>query len=253
MNPFWLTLPILLLSVTTSQAEPMKREAGRVDYYVLALSWQPAFCEFHTDKPECQTQDDTRYDAKSLALHGLWPSVRGDTRHEYEFCGVSRDIKEKDRERAWCSLPALSLAEPVRQRLTTLMPGTRSCLERHEWFRHGACSGLSENEYFDKALALTEQLAKTNFQAYIAKNIGKRVNLKSLLNEFEKDYGPGSSRALILQCESKHGVSMLTEVHFYLKKDALDTPLSGAALVRADEKEKGGCKKQLAIDPAGIW
>ena len=252
MKLSWPVLILLLLLASTSQAEPMKREAGRFDYYVLALSWQPAFCEFHTDKPECQTQDDTRYDAKSLALHGLWPSVRGDTRHEYEFCDVSWNIKKKDRARAWCALPPLDLSESARQRLITLMPGTRSCLERHEWFRHGACSGLSENEYFDKAMALTEQLARTKFQAHLAKHIGKRVSRKSLLDEFEKDYGPGSSRALILHCESKHGTSLLTEVHLYLKKDALGAPLSGAALVRADESEKGSCKKQIAIDPAGI-
>lgn len=252
MKHVYLALTILLTFATASPAAPIKREAGRFDYYVLALSWQPAFCEFHTDKPECHDQTDARYDAKSLALHGLWPSVRGDTRHDYGFCGVSRDVQEKDRRRAWCAMPALNLPESEHERLTMFMPGARSCLERHEWFRHGSCSGLAENDYFDKALALTEQLGKTKFQAYITKNIGKRVNLKSLRDEFEKDYGRGSSRGLILQCDSQHGTSMLTEVRLYFKKDALDTPLSGAALIRADEREKSGCKKQIAIDPAGL-
>ena len=41
--------------------------------YLLAISWQPAFCQTHQKKAECRTQDKERYDADHFSLHGLWP------------------------------------------------------------------------------------------------------------------------------------------------------------------------------------
>jgi len=249
MKFIWMLWGIVLCFTSTAFARSPAKESGKFDYYVLALSWQPAFCEFHSDKPECRSQTESRYDATHLVLHGLWPSVRGDSRHEYGFCGISRDIQEKDRKGAWCETPALNLAD--KERLTALMPGAQSCLERHEWFRHGSCSGLSEVEYFTKSLDLVEQIAKTKFSAYLTSHIGKRVTLRSILDVFEKDFGKGSSRSLILRCDSQHGTSLLTEVQLFLKKESLSAPLSSESFVRADEAEKGSCRKQIAIDAVG--
>jgi ribonuclease T2 len=252
MTRLCFVLTAVLLFVSPALAKPIKREPGRFDYYVLALSWQPAFCEFRATLPECRSQDEKRYDATHLALHGLWPSVKDDDRHDYEFCGTPREIREKDRKREWCTLPSPGLSAELNKRLTTLMPGAQSCLERHEWFKHGVCSGLTQQDYFEKTLTLAEQLAKTKFNAYIAANIGKRVSLESLLREFEKDFGEGSSRGLVLRCDSKHGASMLIEVRLYLKKESLMAPLARESFLRAEATDKGSCKKQIAIDPAGV-
>ena len=51
-------------------------EPGTGREYVLAVSWQPAFCEGHADKPECASQTEARFDASNLTLHGLWPQPR---------------------------------------------------------------------------------------------------------------------------------------------------------------------------------
>ena len=45
------------------------------DHYVLALNWQPAFCQFNMDKPECRELDGTDFAATHLAIHGLWPDT----------------------------------------------------------------------------------------------------------------------------------------------------------------------------------
>ncbi|MEI8632713.1 hypothetical protein P4S72_13420 [Vibrio sp. PP-XX7] len=37
--------------------------AGQGDSYVFAMSWQPAFCETHASKPECQVTDTSAYQA----------------------------------------------------------------------------------------------------------------------------------------------------------------------------------------------
>lgn len=252
MKPIWIVCVALFLLTRTALAQQIKREPGRFDYYVLALSWQPAFCEFHSTTPECRSQNDSRYDATHLVLHGLWPNVRGDSRHDYEYCGVARELREKDRSRNWCAMPTPGLSEESQKRLNPLMPGLQSCLERHEWFRHGVCSGLTANQYFEKAASLVEKMAKTKFSTYIANNIGKRVSLGSLLSEFDKDFGKGSSRGLALLCDSKHGTSMLTEVRLYLKKQSLTASLSRESFVQAETLDKNSCKKQIAIDPVGL-
>lgn len=46
--------------------------AGLEDSYVFALSWQPAFCETHSSKPECKVTDADAYQAGNFTLHGLW-------------------------------------------------------------------------------------------------------------------------------------------------------------------------------------
>src|SRR5215831_1138747 len=125
MKPLWWILVILLLLSNPVLARRVKKEPGNFDFYVLALSWQPAFCEAHGSKPECQSQDNSRYDATHLVLHGLWPSVRGDRGHNYEFCQVSRDIQEKQDD--WCAMPALELSAETQKLLSSRMPGVQSC------------------------------------------------------------------------------------------------------------------------------
>src|SRR3546814_1497468 len=64
-------IPLLLLLAIAAIAG--HRPAAAADFFVLAVSWQPAFCETRPAKPECVTQDEDRFDASHFALHGLWP------------------------------------------------------------------------------------------------------------------------------------------------------------------------------------
>ena len=45
--------------------------------YVLAISWEPAFCEDHEGKSECQRETEQTFDATHFSLHGLWPQPKG--------------------------------------------------------------------------------------------------------------------------------------------------------------------------------
>ena len=48
-------------------------DAGLSGRFVLALSWEPAFCETQPDVPECRSQTTGSLDARQFSLHGLWP------------------------------------------------------------------------------------------------------------------------------------------------------------------------------------
>ena len=114
-----------------------QNEPGQFDFYVLALSWSPSFCEASGERgtPPQQQCGARPY---SFVVHGLWP--------QYE-----NGFPE------FCQQPAPRLNRNIVSSMLDLMPAPR--LIFNEWDRHGTCSGLSPNAYFEtvrKARALVK-------------------------------------------------------------------------------------------------
>jgi ribonuclease T2 len=218
------------------------------DYYVLALSWEPAFCETKPDRQDCRSLNADRFDGKNLALHGLWPNKIGDTQHAYGYCGVDGSVQKLDRPGDFCQLPPVNLSDRIMSDLATYMPGHVTCLERHEWFRHGTCSGLAADDYFATADALVVQFAAASIGSYISAHVGDYVAGEDLFAAFEKDFGPGSRGSLSLSCKRINGSDMLSEVDVYLRNPL---PAGGLAamLVRPDGSASGHCPQKFLIDP----
>ena len=59
------------LALAAAPAAAAGDEAGRFDYYVLALSWSPTWCALDGDARGAD-QCDPRHDF-GWTLHGLWP------------------------------------------------------------------------------------------------------------------------------------------------------------------------------------
>lgn len=94
--------------------------------YILALSWSPAFC---AQEDPAGKSDQCEVGAGSgLVVHGLWPERSAG---KDEFCSTS----EPDR-----------LPSDLAARVKTFMPSLG--LARHEWEKHGSCSGLTQRGYF---------------------------------------------------------------------------------------------------------
>ncbi len=100
--------------------------AGGFDYYILAISWMPSFCE---------TRDDDRDDPRCAPgeghgwmLHGLWPQ------HEDgswpEFCETAHRNPSRQETAREADLFGVGWAA------------------WHQWNKHGRCSGLSAADYF---------------------------------------------------------------------------------------------------------
>jgi ribonuclease T2 len=102
---------------------------GQFDYYLLSLSWSPTYCLTHRDDlAQCERS------GLGFVLHGLWPQY--DTGAYPENCTVDA--------------PLGTQAIELGQRLFPSVP-----LLRHEWQRHGSCTGLDAEAYFrtaDRAL-----------------------------------------------------------------------------------------------------
>ena len=209
--------------------------------YILAASWEPAFCEAHRWMPECRSQTSERFDALHFALHGLWPEPRST-----DYCGVAPVLRSAAEAGPWRELPALDLTEETRAQLETIMPGTRSGLERHEWLKHGTCSGASPEAYFKAALELLNQLNASPVRELVATRIGRDLSASELRAAFGEAFGPEAGTRVELVCEG----DLITEVRLHLR-GTLNPPPRLSDLLAAARAAHGGCTGGR-IDAAGV-
>ena len=221
---------------------------GQFDYYTLALSWEPAFCEAKKDKPECRGMSADQFAAKNLVLHGLWPSKNGDSQHTYGFCGVDPSVQQLDNPAGWCKMPALNLSDETKSGMAKFMPGQQSCLENHEWYKHGTCSGMDSDTFFSKADSFVAEASNSNLGRFITANVGNIINKADLTAAFEQDFGPGSASSLGLSCAHANNQDMLLELHITLSNPlpagglkVMPTPVAGSG--------NGQCPPKFLIDP----
>jgi ribonuclease T2 len=122
-------LAILIVTVALPAFAQHRGEPGRFDFYVLALSWSPSYCEAEGDRREGDEQCN-RGRPYSFVVHGLWP--------QYER-GFPRS----------CVTPAPRIAGSLINSMLDLMPARGLVI--HQWRTHGTCSGLSPDRYFEAA------------------------------------------------------------------------------------------------------
>jgi ribonuclease T2 len=218
----------------TPQPQPAAGSA-----YLLALSWQPGFCQGHQDKPECESQTGERFDATNFTLHGLWPQPRSN-----DYCNVSNRDKRLDERHGWCQLPAPMLSEQTLEDLTVAMPGVASCLEHHEWIKHGTCYRESAESYFGEAVALLDQVNDSPVRRLFADHIGETLRADQIRDAFDHAFGPGSGRKVEVSCSG----GLITELRINLRGDIQpDTPLSGLLAAGADTGPGCGSGKVDAV------
>src|SRR5262245_20155548 len=105
----------LLLTIAVASAEDRRQnEPGQFDFYVLALSWSPSFCEAAGERGT-PPQQQCAARPYSFVVHGLWP--------QYE-----KGFPE------FCQQPAPRLDRNVVSSMLDLMPAPR--LIFREWDRN---------------------------------------------------------------------------------------------------------------------
>jgi len=220
--------------------------AGQFDSYVFSVEWTAAFCEGKPALPECADRNPDRFSAKNLALHGLWPDKANDASHTYGYCGVDSSIQSLDRAATWCQMPAPGISDAVMSRLKPAMPGAASCLQNHEWYKHGSCSGFTADEYFSQATALVTYIAGTNFGRYLAAHVGQTVTADAVLTAFESDFGAGSRSLVSLSCTKANGADLLLDVRMKLTQPLRPASELGKMLLPGGGK--GNCPASFKLD-----
>ncbi|PZN97436.1 MAG: ribonuclease T [Hyphomicrobiales bacterium] len=203
-----LLLLLSLLGAAGAQTRTQRGgEPGEFDFYVLALSWSPGFCELDGDRDrnreQCADGAGLRF-----VVHGLWPQ---NERGFPSDCGpVGRTPSRIALDEAKGLFPSEGLA-------------------RHQWRKHGTCSGSSPSDYFADVRRAREKivippvLAKAERdqnwtaidleRAFVAANPGLRTDMMSVA--------------------CKRGV--LQEVRICFSKDLRDFRMCG-------EVDRSGCR-----------
>ena len=185
---------IFIIGINWATAQDRRQNtAGAFDFYVLALSWSPSFCESSAERfPDRPPQPECQGRPYSFTVHGLWP--------QYE-----KGFPE------FCQVPAPRLDHAAVSSMLDLMPSPR--LIFHEWDRHGVCSGLTPHAYFEtvrKARALIKIP-----DPYIELSAPLTVSPAAVEEAFIKANPGLSAEGIAVACSGKR----LSEVRVCLTKD----------------------------------
>ncbi|WP_421187444.1 ribonuclease T2 family protein [Aeromonas enteropelogenes] len=120
---------LLMGGLLFSAAVQAKGEAGEFDYYAMALSWSPQHCAVKpADREQCTRQ-------LGFVLHGLWPQYQR-------------------------GYPSNCTGEQLYPGMEEAFPGLYPSrfLYRHEWEKHGTCSGLTQQQFHQLASDLRQRV-----------------------------------------------------------------------------------------------
>jgi ribonuclease T2 len=190
-------MALFLLMASFSRAEGF-------DYYTLAVTLTPAFCDLNPKRfntLQCR-------DRRAVEVHGLWPE------------------RLKGEAPAYCSGETFAIAPRTENLLKRIMPDVR--FRRYQWDKHGRCSGLSPEAYFS---LLAREFDELKWPDQF-KSSGRDVVVERsvILNELKR-LNPGlSSNGIVLRCEGKDRPPLLTEVRICLS--AAGTPVECLANYR---------------------
>ncbi|MCB1461459.1 MAG: ribonuclease [Nitratireductor sp.] len=225
---------------------PRLPSANAESGYVLAVSWQPAFCETRPRVRECRSQKDGRADTRLFSLHGLWPQPVSKA-----YCGVPQAEIDADKAGRWRDIGMERLPDALWNRLRTAMPGTASHLDRHEWLKHGTCmAGVDPVGYFEKSLALLEALNGTPVRDLFAANIGRRLTGNEIRAAFDETFGAGAGKRVRIVCVQDGNRRLISELTLGLTGEIGRAP-DLAALIAAARPTDPGCPGGI-VDPAGL-
>ena len=230
---------------STGKASRRNTSMQQQTRFVLALSWQPGFCETHPMKSECANETSDDFEATHFTLHGLWPQPR-----RREYCHVPANLIEADERGDWRALPSVKLNKDTREHLAIVMPGTRSFLERHEWIRHGTCYGSDAETYFQHALSLVDAINSSPVQSFFASNIGREISIRTIKDLFNAAFEAGAGDRIRLACKREGSRQLITEITIGLGTHPDGTtPLSD--LIKTARPTDPGCPSGI-IDPVGF-
>ncbi len=188
----------LLMTATLARAEG--EPAGDFDYYVLALSWSPTFCALEgeaRDNPQCDRP-------LGWVLHGLWP--------QYE-----------DGWPSYCNTTARNPSRGETAAMADIMGSGNSAW--HQWKKHGRCSGLAPEDYFQLARLAYERITRPEILRRLDRPV--RVPARVIEEAFLQDNPSLAPDMLTITCQA----SRIQEARLCLTRD-LEPRVCGDDVIR---------------------
>jgi ribonuclease T2 len=166
-------------------AEPDVKRATTFDFYVLSLSWSPSYCAAEGGNADSQQCDADR--ELGFVVHGLWPQFE---QGWPEFC--DDDARN----------PSRSEIEAI----SDIIPSDG--LIRHQWRKHGTCTGLSPDAYFETTRAAFDEVNLPALEQ-------RRISASSVRTAFLEANGGLPADGLAVTCAG----GLLREVRICMTTD----------------------------------
>lgn len=175
-----------------------ERGGAPFDYYLLALSWSPTYCASSERDHDLQCASGRGYE---FVLHGLWPQYRS---------GWPQ----------YCDAAGSGLSKSLITGMLDIMP-SRS-LVRHQWNKHGTCTGLSPEAYFALARKLHDEISIP------ARYIDPERSIEISVEEFVGDFAAANEdlepEMISVQCGSRRGRARLAELRICFSRAGAPVP-----------------------------
>ncbi|BBE90856.1 ribonuclease T2 family protein [Haemophilus influenzae] len=169
-----------------------------VDYYMLALSWSPGFCDIQREKYGDQLPYSFQYQCGNnrtfgWVVHGLWPQNAN-----------ARAVSDHPR---FCKGDLPALPKGLLAQYLAISPSEQ--LLQGEWEKHGSCAFDSAQQYFAKEQELFNALKLPNQKLSCNELFGwmkqhnpqlKNAYLKASRNELFICY---DKKWQVMNCQSK--------------------------------------------------
>ena len=158
-------------------------QPGDFDIYLLAQTWTPTFCCQHADR--CYTTQPWAFSATHLSLHGLWPGFSQPRDGNQTFpanCEAAARLFPNFLPREYIDVaPSFATWNPAERKAAV------GDLAKHEWRKHGTCSGLAPDAYFSEALRAMAQLpGDRGTPSALTKAVGGTVDEAALRTAYAK-------------------------------------------------------------------
>ncbi|MGL4489536.1 MAG: ribonuclease T2 family protein [Rhizobiaceae bacterium] len=196
-------------SASTSKSIPVR---DGFDFYVLSLSWSPHYCASKgrgADPQQCNAGKPFGF-----IVHGLWPQ---NERGYPQYCQNN--------------------AEPTRNEIRSIADLTPSSgLVRHEWEKHGTCSGLTPSDYFKATRAARNAVIVPS--QFINAQRAISLSASQIETAFTRSNFGLETNGIAVKCDRQR----LAEVRICLTKSL--------AFRACPEVDRDGCKAQsVTIEP----
>lgn len=161
------------------------------DHYMLAVTLTPAFCD---NNPNWRNSVQCR-DRQAFNVHGLWPQ------------GESAASSP-----SYCNGGNLQLGPEQQRRLRGIMPDASQ--RDYQWKKHGRCSGLAANRYFD---TLSKQFLSLRWPASLQpRGRDAIMEKKAVIRAFRQENPSFPEAGVVLRCDNKGRPPLLQEIRVCL-------------------------------------
>jgi ribonuclease T2 len=210
-------LVVCLGSAGIAAAQDGRQNApGEFDFYVLALSWSPSFCEGAAERGSTGRSQQAQCGGRpySFVVHGLWP--------QYE-----RGFPN------YCERPSPRLDRNIMTSMLDLMPAPGLIFS--EWDKHGTCSGLGARAYFE-TIRKARSVVKIPDE-YLQLSEPKTVAPTEVEDAFVKANPGLTTAAIAVTCDK----TRLSEVRICLSKELQFRP--------CEEIDRRACRRDQVVMP----